>query len=70
MNGWAADLISQDVADKVGKCWGLGSDTRKDFVLGKESLEICGNHCSKMGCGSMVGTSINLGTIRNSCRYK
>ncbi|MFN3972189.1 MAG: NAD(P)/FAD-dependent oxidoreductase [Gemmobacter sp.] len=30
MNGWAADLIGQDVADKVGKCWGLGSDTRKD----------------------------------------
>ena len=30
MNGWAAQLISQEVADKVGKCWGLGSDTRKD----------------------------------------
>lgn len=30
MNGWAADLINQDVADKVGKCWGLGSDTPKD----------------------------------------
>jgi putative flavoprotein involved in K+ transport len=30
MNGWAAKLISQDVADKVGKCWGLGSDTPKD----------------------------------------
>ena len=30
MNGWAADLISREVADKVGKCWGLGSDTRKD----------------------------------------
>ena len=30
MNGWAADLISQDVADKVGKCWGLGSATTKD----------------------------------------
>jgi len=30
MNGWAAELISQDVADKVGKCWGLGSDTTKD----------------------------------------
>ena len=30
MNGWAARLISQDVADKVGKCWGLGSDTTKD----------------------------------------
>jgi putative flavoprotein involved in K+ transport len=30
MNGWAAKLISQDVADKVGKCWGVGSDTAKD----------------------------------------
>ena len=29
MNGWAADLISQEVADKVGKCWGLGSDTHE-----------------------------------------
>ncbi len=30
MNGWAAKLISKDVADKVGKCWGLGSNTTKD----------------------------------------
>jgi putative flavoprotein involved in K+ transport len=30
MNGWAAELISQDVADKVGKVWGLGSNTTKD----------------------------------------
>ncbi len=30
MNGWAARLISQDVADKVGKCWGFGSATTKD----------------------------------------
>jgi putative flavoprotein involved in K+ transport len=30
MNGWAARIISQEVADKVGKCWGLGSDTPKD----------------------------------------
>jgi putative flavoprotein involved in K+ transport len=30
MNQWAAALISQDVADKVGKCWGLGSGTAKD----------------------------------------
>jgi putative flavoprotein involved in K+ transport len=30
MNGWAADLISQAVADRVGKVWGLGSDTTKD----------------------------------------
>lgn len=30
MNGWAAQLISQAVADTVGKCWGLGSATTKD----------------------------------------
>ncbi|WP_353979689.1 NAD(P)/FAD-dependent oxidoreductase [Salinicola endophyticus] len=30
MNGWAAKIISQEVADKVGKCWGMGSDTPKD----------------------------------------
>lgn len=30
MNGWVAKIVSQEVADKVGKCWGLGSDTSKD----------------------------------------
>ncbi len=30
MEAWAAKLISQEVADRVGKCWGLGSDTAKD----------------------------------------
>ena len=30
MNGWVADLVSQEVADKVGKVWGFGSETPKD----------------------------------------
>eukprot|EP00250_Pteridium_aquilinum_P019220 c24350_g2_i1 orf=474-2264(-) len=30
MNEWAARLISKEVADKVGPCWGLGSNTTKD----------------------------------------
>ncbi len=30
MNGWAAKLISQEVADRVGKVWGLGSNTAYD----------------------------------------
>jgi len=30
MNHWLADLISPEVADQVGKVWGLGSDTPKD----------------------------------------
>ena len=30
MNQWLADIISPEVADRVGKVWGLGSDTPKD----------------------------------------
>ncbi len=30
MNGWVADLMGQDMADRIGKVWGLGSDTTKD----------------------------------------
>ncbi|MBO2445681.1 NAD(P)/FAD-dependent oxidoreductase [Actinomadura barringtoniae] len=30
MNGWVADLAGQEMADRVGKVWGLGSDTTKD----------------------------------------
>jgi putative flavoprotein involved in K+ transport len=30
MNGWVADLIDAETADRVGKVWGLGSDTTKD----------------------------------------
>ncbi|SFP38649.1 NAD(P)/FAD-dependent oxidoreductase [Variovorax sp. 770b2] len=30
MNSWLADLVSPEVADRVGKCWGLGSDTTND----------------------------------------
>ncbi|NIC41179.1 NAD(P)/FAD-dependent oxidoreductase [Aquabacterium sp. A08] len=30
MNHWLADLISPEVADRVGKVWGLGSNTPKD----------------------------------------
>jgi putative flavoprotein involved in K+ transport len=30
MNGWVAQTVSQEVADKVGKCWGMGSGTTRD----------------------------------------
>ena len=30
MNEWAARLISPEVAERVGRCWGLGSDTTHD----------------------------------------
>jgi len=30
MNSWLADIISPEAADRVGKCWGVGSDTTRD----------------------------------------
>jgi putative flavoprotein involved in K+ transport len=30
MNRWVAELMSPEMADRVGKVWGLGSDTAKD----------------------------------------
>jgi putative flavoprotein involved in K+ transport len=30
MNGWVGQLVSQGMADRVGKVWGFGSDTTKD----------------------------------------
>ena len=30
MNSWLADLVSPEVADRVGKCWGVGSNTTND----------------------------------------
>lgn len=30
MNGWVAQLVDQATADRLGKCWGLGSGTKKD----------------------------------------
>ncbi len=30
MDGWAAQIISPAVAEKVGRCWGLGSGTTND----------------------------------------
>ena len=30
MNGWVADLMGPEMAERVGKVWGLGSDTTKD----------------------------------------
>ena len=30
MNGWVADICGQEMADRVGKVWGLGSATTKD----------------------------------------
>src|SRR3954452_6331942 len=52
MNGWAADLISQEVADKVGKVWDLARTRPKTRGRGRASRATCGSRPSRKGCGS------------------
>jgi len=66
MNGWAAKMISPEVADKVGKCWGLGSGTTKDPAPGKAKHVICGNQPSNPRYGFTEVISTNRVTTPSS----
>jgi cation diffusion facilitator CzcD-associated flavoprotein CzcO len=68
MNGWAADLISQDVADKVGKVWGLGSDTAKDPGPWEGEQRNMWKPTQQERCGSTAATCTSHGTIRSTRR--
>ena len=56
MNGWAAELISPEVADKVGKCWGLARPPPRTPVRGRERSATCGSRPSRKRSGSTAGT--------------
>ena len=71
MNGWVADLMGQEMADRVGKVWGLGSDTTKDpWAHGRASSAICGSRPSRRTCGSTAATCTSRATIHSSCPYR
>ncbi len=57
MNGWVADLVSPEVADKVGQ--GLGPRVRtrrRTLAHGRASSATCGSRPSRRRCGSTAGT--------------
>jgi putative flavoprotein involved in K+ transport len=68
MNGWAAELISQDVADRVGKVWGSAPRRRRTPARGRASSATCGSRRSRMGCGSTAETCTSRGTTRSISR--
>jgi putative flavoprotein involved in K+ transport len=68
MNGWAADLISHEVADKVGKCWGLGSATTKDPGPWEGEQRNMWKPTQQQRCGSMAATCTSRATIRSIWR--
>ncbi len=66
MNGWAAQLISQEVADRVGKVWGLGSDTIYDPGPWEGELRNMWKPTQQSGLWFHGG---NLAQSRNYSRY-
>ena len=69
MNGWAADLISQEVADKVGKCWGLGSGhDQGSRPLGGRAAQHVEADAAGRRCGSTAAICTSRATTRSSCR--
>ena len=68
MNGWAADLIGQDVADKVGEVWGLGSDTAKDPGPWEGGQRNTWKPTQQENLWSTAAICISHGTIRCTSR--
>ena len=66
MNGWAAQLISQEVADRVGKVWGLGSGTAYDPGPWEGELRNMWKPTQQPGLWFHGG---NLAQSRNYSRY-
>jgi len=64
MNGWVAQLISQVVADKIGKVWDIGSNTTND--PGPWKCVTFGNHPNRMAYGSTSATCSSPVFILNS----
>ncbi len=58
MNGWAADS-SAGGRDKVGKVWGLGSDTAKD----PGPWEVSSAHVEAVSRGLQLGVDCTRGLV-------
>jgi putative flavoprotein involved in K+ transport len=68
MNGLAADIVGTEIADSVGKVWGLGSATAKDPGRGRASSATCGSRRSRRGCGSTAATCTSRAITRCTWR--
>jgi putative flavoprotein involved in K+ transport len=64
MNGWTADLISQEVADAVGRVSGLGSDTTKNPGPWEGEQRNMWKPTQQEACGSTAATCTSRGTTR------
>ena len=69
MNGWAADLISQEVADRVGKVWGLGLGHHEGpGPVGGRAAQHVEADAAGRTCGSTAATCTSRATTRSTSR--
>jgi putative flavoprotein involved in K+ transport len=66
MNSFVADLVSREMADKVGKVWGLGSNTTKDPGPWEGERRNMSKPTQQEGYGSMAAICISRDSTRNS----
>jgi putative flavoprotein involved in K+ transport len=64
MNQWAAQLISPEVAQNVGRVWASGLTRNTTQARGRVSCATCGSLRGSKVCGSLVETSCRRGTTR------
>jgi cation diffusion facilitator CzcD-associated flavoprotein CzcO len=70
MNRAVAPIISEEVADKVGKCWGLGSGVPNDLGPWEGERATCGSRRSSRAFGSTGAISTSPGISRSSSGFR
>ena len=63
MEQWVKRLISPEVADKIGPCWGYGSAPLAIPDHGKAKFATCGNRLHKTAFGFMAEICSNRAFI-------
>ena len=66
MNGWAADLINQEVADRSARCGASARTRPRTPARGRASSATCGSPPSRKRCGSTAATCTSRGTTRST----
>lgn len=69
MNGWVEDIIDRETADKIGKVWGLGSETPKDPGPWEGEQRNMWKPTQQEALWFHGVTCISRATIPNTCRY-
>ncbi len=70
MHEVVARIVSRDVADEIGTCWGLGSERAAIRVRGTANCATCTSPSRSRTCGSRAATWRSRASSRNSSPFR